>query len=201
VFFFCFDMASSESVTIRALLARIRSNDGKAREELVSHLYDRFHQRAQRRLQLERPAHSFGATDLMHDALIRLWKSDEFAKAADGNQLFRAFSRAMRQALIDRARSRTADKRGGQSQREPLDDLLEDVRRRCKADVLSLNEALQALGEEYPRQAAVLEMRFFGGCEISESAEALRISVRTAERDSRFGLAWLRAYLSEEDAA
>jgi RNA polymerase sigma factor (TIGR02999 family) len=190
-----------ESVAITALLSRVHANDEQARDELISVLYERFHRRAQRRLHREQPGQSFGATDLMHEALLRLWRSDEFAKAATGNQLFRAFARAMRQALIDRARRRQAAKRGGDWRREPLDDLLDDVSRRSRTDVLCLNEALQAFGQEYPRQAAVLEMRFFGGCEMAESAQALGISLRTAERDCRFGLAWLRASLTDESSA
>ena len=191
---------TAESVAITKLLARVRANDEPAREELVALLYERFRRRAQSRVRKEQPGQSFGATDLMHEALLRLWKSDEFAKAANGNQLFRAFARAMRQELVDRARRRTANKRGGDRQREPLDELLDDVRRRSHADVLTLHDALRTFSQQYPRQAAVLEMRFFGGYESAESAQALGVSLSTVERDSRFGLAWLRSFLSSESA-
>jgi RNA polymerase sigma factor (TIGR02999 family) len=130
-------------------------------------------------------------------------KNDELAKASDENQLLRAFARALRQMLIDHARHRSARKRGGDCQREELDDLVDYVSGVSQSDVLVLNEALEALAGEHQRAAAVLEMRFFGGCEMPEIAEAIssisdRVSLRTVERDTRLGLAWLRDYLSPE---
>src|SRR5262249_7465948 len=101
----------------------------------------------------------------------------------------------------DHARRRNADKRGGDRQREELDDLVDDVRQSSRIDLLSLGESLDALAEEHPRAAAVLEMRFFGGYDMAEIAEALSgdgqsLALRTVERDARLGLAWLRDFLS-----
>ncbi len=192
---------SAESDPVQVLLQRIREGSAEAKNELVKLLYERFRQRAHQRRKHERPGHSLATTDLTHEALLRLMKSDEFAKAADGNQLFRAFARAMRQVLIDHARRRNSDKRGGNHQREELDDVAEDVRRLSHIEVLSLDEALEALAGEYPREAAVLEMRFFGGYEMPEIAEALDVSLRTVERDSRFGLHWLRDFLSSKSTS
>ncbi len=196
---------SSEPNTVTILLARIRAGSTGAKDELVALLYDRFRKRAHHRLCHERPGHSLATTDLTHEAWLRLCRHDEFAKAADGNQLVRAFARALRQVLIDHARRRNADKRGGDRQREELDDLADHVGRMSRIELLSLHEALDALALEHPRAAAVLEMRFFGGYDMAEIAEALRgdaasVSQRTVERDSRLGLAWLRVYLSSERA-
>src|SRR5262245_29366345 len=119
---------STDAITL--VLERIRAADDGARQELISRLYDRFRQDAHARLGHERPGHSVASTDLVHEALLRLWRSDELAKASNGNELFRAFARAMRQALVDRARRRNAEKRGGKHLREPLDDLVDDVRHR-----------------------------------------------------------------------
>src|SRR5262245_26015463 len=181
---------ATESGAVTVLLERIRQGDAEARNELVTLLYDRFRQRAHQRLRHERPGHTLGTTDLTNEALLRLLKNDELARAADGNQLCRAFARAMRQVLIDHARRRNADKRGGDRQREELDDLLDDVRQSSRIDLLSLGESLDALAEEHPRAAAVLEMRFFGGYDMAEIAEALSgdgqsVSLRTVERDAR----------------
>jgi RNA polymerase sigma factor (TIGR02999 family) len=192
---------SSESDKTRVLLERIRQGSAEAKNELVALLYDRFRQRAHQRLRHERPGHTLGTTDLTHEAWLRLRQSDELAKAADGNEVFRAFARAMRQVLIDHARRRKAEKRGGGRQREELDDLTDSVRPSGQMDVLSLDEALGALAGEHPREAEVLQMRFFGGCDLAEIAEALGVSLRTAERDSRFGLAWLHEFLSPEGAS
>src|SRR5262245_8889584 len=199
---------STEPNDVTALLQRIREGSAEARNELITLLYDRFRQRAHQRLRHERPDHSLGATGLAHEAWLRLRQNDEFAKAADGNQLLRAFARAMRQVLTDHARRRNADKRGGDRGREELDDLADEVHGSSHLDVLSLHEALDALAGEHPRAAAVLEMRFFGGYSMEEIAEVLSsefepesVSLRTVERDSRLGLAWLRDYLSPEDAS
>ena len=188
---------SSEPSEITLLLQRVRGGPAEAKNELVALLYDRFRQRAHQRLQHERPGHSLATTDLAHEAWLRL-RQNEFARAADGNQLFRAFARAMRQVLIDHARRRNADKRGGDRQREELDDLADHVRGASQIEVLSLHEALDALAAEYPRKAEVLQMRLFGGCEMAEIAEALSVSLSTVERDSRLGVAWLHDYLSPE---
>jgi RNA polymerase sigma factor (TIGR02999 family) len=131
---------------------------------------------------------------------VRLWKNDELAKAANGNQVFRAFARAMRQALIDHARRRNSDKRGGDRQREELDDLVEDVQGLSRFQVLSLDEALEALAGEDEHEAEVLQMKFFGGYEMAEIAAALGVSLSTVEKRARFGLAWLRDFLSPESA-
>src|SRR5262245_4542686 len=96
----------SESAALQSLLDRVHLQDERAREELVTRLYEQLQQRAHLKLRHERVGHSLGTTGLNHEALLRLWKNDEIAKAADINQLFRAFSRAMRQVLIDHARRR-----------------------------------------------------------------------------------------------
>jgi RNA polymerase sigma factor (TIGR02999 family) len=194
-----------ESNDVTLLLQRVREGSAEAKNDLVALLYDRFQQRAHQRLQHERPGHTLATTDLTHEAWLRLRQNDEFAKAADGHQLFRAFARAMRQVLIDHARRRNSDKRGGDRQREELDDLADHGRGMSQIEVLCLHEALTALAGDHPRAAAVLEMRFFGGCDMAEIAEALSsesdsVSLRKVERDSRLGLAWLRDYLSPEGA-
>lgn len=192
---------SSESDVIAVLLERIRRGSAEARNELVALLYERFRQRAHQRLEHERPGHSLATSDLTNEALVRLVKNDEFAKAADGSQLFRAFARAMRQVLIDHARRRNAEKRGGGRQREELDDLADHVGWLSQIEVLSLHEALDALAGEHPRAAEVLQMRYFGDYEMAEIAEALGVSLSTVDRDSTFGLAWLEDFLSPEGAS
>lgn len=185
---------------VTELLGRLRRGSVEARDELVAGLYLRFRQRAHQHLQRERPGHSFATSDLTDEALLRLLRSDEIARAADGNQLFRAFARAVRQALVDHARRRDATKRGGDRRREELDDLADDVGRRLRSDLLTLDESLGALAAEHPRVGEALEMRFFGGFETAEVAAALGVSPSTVERDVRFGLAWLRDFHSPEGA-
>src|SRR5262249_29164655 len=147
---------SPDPGAVTALLERVRHGSAEARGELVTLLYDRFRQRAHQRLLHERPGHSLATTDLAHEALARLWKNDELARAANGNQLPRPSARAMRQGLIDPARRRGAGKRGGDRRREELDDLADDVRGRGRAELSSLDESLAALAAEHPREAEVL---------------------------------------------
>jgi RNA polymerase sigma factor (TIGR02999 family) len=189
---------SSESDAITVLLDRARQGSEEARNQLVTGLYEQFRRRAHLRLQQERPGHSLATADLMHEALIRLLKNDEISKAANRNQLYRAFSRAMRQVLIDHARKRNALVHGGGRQREELDDLVEDVRRQSQIDVLALHEGLDDLAEKCPREAKVLEMWYFGGWEMGEIGEALGVSLSSVQRDSRLGRAWLRDYLTRK---
>jgi RNA polymerase sigma factor (TIGR02999 family) len=188
----------SEGSDVTALLERIRQGSPQAKNDLVAVLYDRFRRRAHQRLRNERPGNSFGTMDLANEALLRLLQNDEFARASNRHWMYRAFARALRQVLIDHARRRHADKRGGDRQREEMDDLAESVQAKSQTDVLSLAEALDALAAEYPREAEVLPMRFFGGCEMAEIAEALGVSLSTVERESRFGQAWLREFLAAE---
>jgi RNA polymerase sigma factor (TIGR02999 family) len=192
---------STESGAVTALLERIRQGSAGAKNELITLLYDRFRQRAHRRLQHERPGHSLATTDLANEALLRLLKNDEFAKATTSHQLFRAFARAMRQVLIDHERRRNADKRGGGRPREELDDLVDDVRWRSQVEVISLHEALDALAAGYPEEAEVLQMHFFGGYTMEEIAEALSVSLSTVERASRLGKAEVHRFLSPGEAS
>lgn len=186
---------------VSLLIERVRQGSPMARDELVGCLYERFRQRAHYKLRNERVGQSLATSDLTHEAILRLFKNDEWGKAANAHQLFRAFARSMHQVLIDRARRRKAGKRGGDARREPLDDLLDSLAEVSPHDALSLDEALRALAEEYPREADVLELRFFSGCEMSEIAAALGVSLRTIERGNQFGLAWLRDFLSKSDEA
>jgi RNA polymerase sigma factor (TIGR02999 family) len=190
---------SSEIDGITVLLERIRQGSEEARKDLVAVLYDRFRQRAHRRLQHERPGHSLATTDLTHEALLRLWQNDEFAKAANRHQVFRAFARAMCQLLIDHARRRNADKRGGGRQREELDDLEDAILQQSQLEAQSLDElreALEGLAQNYPREAQVLEMHTFSSLTLAEIAEALSVSPSTVARHARFARAWLRDFLS-----
>jgi RNA polymerase sigma factor (TIGR02999 family) len=202
---------SSELEQITPLLERIRQGSveekDKAKHRIIELLYQGLKQRARPKRRNERSGHSWETTDLTHEALLRMLRKDkaghdEFDKAANEHQLIRAFVRAVRQALIDHARTLP---RGAGRGRE-LDDLVADVRRRGRGEglpqveVLALHEALEALAGEHPRAAEVLELRFFGGWQMADIAKILAVSERTVERDDRFGLAKLCVYLSPKNA-
>jgi RNA polymerase sigma factor (TIGR02999 family) len=188
--------ADSHSVTL--LLQRIQQGSAEAKNELVALISERLRQLAHHQRRHERPGHSLTTGDLVQEGILRLLKNDEIARAANRNQLFRAFARAVRQLLIDHARKRDAARRGGDRQREELDDLVDEVHRRSQVEALPLHEALEALSAEHPTEAEVMEMRFFGGFEMAEIAEALGVSLSSVERAGRFARAWLRVFLTAE---
>src|SRR5262245_25960219 len=160
---------SSASGDITALFRRVHEGSAEEKREaknrIIELLYADLKQRAHRKCGNERPDHSLGATDVTHEALLRMLKKDrsgddELDKAANEHQLIRACVRAVRQALVDHARALPPGaRRGGE-----YDDLVEDILRRSRdeglpqIDVLSLHEAIKALGAEFPREAEVLEL-------------------------------------------
>lgn len=187
---------SDESKRVNALLERVRQADSGARNELVRLLYVAFRRRAHDLLRQERPGHTLATADLMDEGLARLLQSDMLAKATDRAELYRAFAGAMKRVLVDHARRRGAEKRGGGRPRQELDDFVEAVVASSRAELLKLDGALRDLSLEHPRVGEVLELRFFAGLTMPEIAELQGMGLRTVEGDSRFGLAWLRDSLT-----
>jgi RNA polymerase sigma-70 factor, ECF subfamily len=167
-------------------------------DRLFSALYEDLRQIAHRHLRWERPDHTLDATALVHEAYVRLCHRDEIPWRDP--QRFRAFiSTAMRRILVDHARRRGADKRGGGAvvvTLQPGSDAVEST----SADLLALDAALARLGALNERLEQVVECRFFGGLSVEETAEALGISGRTAERDWTRARTYLHDLLSCEQS-
>jgi RNA polymerase sigma factor (TIGR02999 family) len=191
---------SEDSIDVTLLLRRAASEDDQSESELIVLLYDRILQQAHRLLRGERATHWLEAGDLAHEAVLRILRGRELAKAKDRNQVLRAYARALRQALIDYVRGEIAEKRGGDRERAELDEFAVDVRRRRVGAAEDLDEALRHLAEKRPRAATVLEMKYFGGFTIPEIAAALELAPRTVERDCRTALAWLRTHFGQASA-
>jgi RNA polymerase sigma factor (TIGR02999 family) len=145
----------------------------------------------------ERPDHTLQPTALVNEAFLRLAGAD--VSFADRAHFLRAASQAMRRVLVDHARARNAAKRAG-NLRVTIDEGLvaQDDQ---TIDLLVLDDALNRLAAAEPRWARVVELRFFGGLEITEVATALDISPATAKRDWRFARAWLAKALRDEQAS
>lgn len=164
------------------------SHDGA---DLVALVYDDLHRIAAEYLRHERADHTLQPTALVHEAYMKVADAPHFEDEAH----FRALaSRAMRQVLVDHARTRGRHKRGGGRERILLTtgvalESAEDV------DVLALDEALTALAELDERKARVVELRFFGGLTAKEAGRVLGIAQKTAEADWYFARAWLHARL------
>ena len=135
------------------------------------------------------PSATLTPTALVHEAWLKLSATPELA-ATSPLHFKRIAARAMRQVLVDAARRRTADKRGGGQALVTFDEALE-ITATTSEDVLALDQALQELALQNPRQAEMVESRFFGGLEAAETAELLGVSEATVLRDWRAAKAWL----------
>jgi RNA polymerase sigma factor (TIGR02999 family) len=179
-------------------MSRARAGDEQARGELIAMVYHPLRRVAARLMRRERTDHSLSSTALVHEALIRMLKAAVFDKAADRDYLFASAARAMREVLIDHARSRAAGRRGGGRHRVPLDRVVDDFEEQ-NLDVVMVHEALDRLAALNERQAQVMTLRCFGRLTISEVAKVLGVSPVTVERDWRLARAWLRGQLRGED--
>jgi RNA polymerase sigma-70 factor (ECF subfamily) len=180
------------------ILGRARDGDDRARGELVALVYDELRRVATRLMRRERADHTLSPTAVVHEAVIRLLGESVLEKAADRSFLFASAARAMREVLIDHARRRAADRRGGGRRRVPLDAVV-DYFQGQGLDLVAVHEALDRLAERDGRQAQVMTLRYFGGMTVPEVATALGVSTVTVERDWRLARAWLAGQLGGGD--
>ena len=182
--------ASDAPVT--QLLARARAGDAQALGAAYSALYDELKRAA--RLQLRRMQDNFETTALVHEAYLKLAGGAQLT-AVDRNHLLALSARAMRQVLVDDARARKADKRGGGQDALTLTSAL-DNGEAAAIEVLALDELLASLHAVDERAAHIVELRYFGGYSEIEIAGMLGISDRTLRRDWRKARAFLLAEMS-----
>ena len=179
------------------LLLSWRQGDAAALERLVPVVYDELRRVARRRLQREAPGHALQSTALVHEVYLRLVNLDRLALNGR-THFFAVASGLMRQILVDHARRQRADKRGGDPAMLSLDDV-SPAAQPTSVDLLALDEALEALSAIDSRQCRVVELRFFAGLNIDETAEALGISAATVEREWAVAKAWLYRRLSASE--
>lgn len=172
------------------------NSSGKPESDWHSSIYDQLHRLAQRALARETPGHSLQPTMLVNDAYLRLLEQKN-VNPADRSQVMAAGATIIRRLLVDYARKRKAQRRGGSEGRGML--LPVSVADSANhLEVLELNDALETLGKENPRVASVVELKFFGGLSGEEIAEQLDISLRTVNNDWRFAKAWLYRTLGSD---
>ncbi|MBL8900505.1 MAG: RNA polymerase subunit sigma-70 [Planctomycetes bacterium] len=174
------------------LLARLRRGDSSAEGELLARVYEQLRAMAVRAMRGERDDHTLQPTALVHEAYLRLVREDGLA-VSDRGHFLRSAARAMRRILIEHARARAADKRGGERERVPLDEVLASYAS-SSIDVLTMDALLEQLAQRDPELVRLVEMRFFAGSTHEDIAEAMSISTR--EVDRRWALA--RAFLQRE---
>lgn len=186
----------SEPINVSGVLAEIAAGEDDATERLMPLVYDQMRQIAQRLLRHESPGHTLQPTALVNEAFLRLAGKNNIDWQGK-THFFAIGAKVMRRILVDHARGKRAQKRGGEQCRIPLSDEL-CVSNRNDEDVLAIEEALEKLEDLDARQAKVVELRFYGGLTVEEVAEALGVSKRTIESDWTMVRAWLRRELSGE---
>lgn len=180
---------------VTQLLQAWGEGDERALEKLTPLVYEELHQLAQRHMAREAPGHTLQTTALVNEVYLRLVDLREISWQ-NRAYFFGVCARLMRQILVDFARSRRRLKRGGEAPHVSLEEALV-VSREAPANLLALDEALNALAALEPRKSRVVELRFFGGLSVEETAEVLRVSEETILRDWRLAKAWLLRELSE----
>ena len=173
-------MLKSSPDDITGLLMAWGSGDKAALDRLMPLLYQELRRLARRQMRRERQGDTLQTTALVNEAYLRL-VDYERVQARDRNHFLAIAAQAMRRILVERARSRRSDKRGSNPQRISLDEVTEVAEARA-ADLLALDEALQALSTIDPRKAQLVELRYFGGLTIEETANVLGVSTPTVER-------------------
>lgn len=152
-------------------------------------VYDQLRVIARARLAGERAGHSLQATELVHEAFLKLRQNEALGRGDQG-AFFRAAAEAMRRILIDHARGKGRAKRGGGARRV-LRDVAELAQEQDSEQILALEEAVCRLEQEEPQAALVLKLRFYAGMSVPEAAEATGLSERTVKREWQYARAWL----------
>lgn len=185
----------SGSSTIDLLDAARNGNDS-ARDKLVALVYDELRYLAQSYLQNERSNHTLQPTALVHESFLRLIEQHE-VNWQNREHFMALAATMMRRVLVDYARSHRRGKRGGGEYKLSLAEA-EHYLKDEDVNLEQLNEALEKLAKNFPQKSQVIELRFFGGLTIEETARVLKISESTVERDWKFARAWLLKEMSNE---
>jgi len=187
----------SEAGNVTTLLIESGKGDQKALDALMPMIYDELRRLASSHLRNEGPGHTLQSTALVHEAYIRLVNQKE-VKWQNRAHFFAIASKMIRRILVDHARKVQSGKRGGGAAKVSLDETPE-AGASTDVNLSGLDEVLNRLEEVDPQQARVVELRYFGGLTIEETAEALRISAATVKRDWTMAKAWLMRELRNTD--
>jgi RNA polymerase sigma factor (TIGR02999 family) len=189
-------MSNPSAHAITQLLMDWRKGDAAALAQLTPLVYQELHRLAQSYLRRERADHTLQPTALIHEAYLRLIEQNiqEWQNRA---HFYGVAARLMRQILVEHARGRNAERRGGGAPKLTLDEAVNQAQEH-PAELIALGDALTALAQFDERKCRVIELRYFGGLSVEETAEALGVSVPTIVRDQRLAQAWLHRELSQK---
>ena len=189
---------SAARTDVTRLLAEWKNGDSSAGDKVLPLVYDELHRAAQRAMRGEAVGHTLQPTALVNEVYLRLVDQND-SGWNNRAQFFGIAAQMMRRVLVDHARARLSEKRGGGARTVTLDDLHDLPQASApsnEVDILALNEALEKLSALDPDQSRVVELRYFTGLSIEETAEALGISPATVKREWVVARAWLRRELT-----
>jgi RNA polymerase sigma factor (TIGR02999 family) len=184
----------ASSVEISRLLRAWGDGNRAALDELVPLVYTELHEIAHRHMFRQPPGQTLQTSALVNEAYLRLVDVDG-VRWRDRTHFFAVSAQVMRRILVDSARAHLADKRGGRFAHVYLDESM-DGSGQGSEELIALDDALKALEEMDPRKARVVELRFFAGLSVEETAEILKISIPSVKRDWKLARAWLTRELS-----
>jgi RNA polymerase sigma-70 factor, ECF subfamily len=187
-------MGPAQAIEITRLLRAWQSGDKAALDRLTPLVYGELHRMARRCMAGENPGNSLQPTALVNEAYLRLAGAGD-QRWQDRAHFFAVSAQMMRRILVDAARARGSEKRGGGAVRFKLNESIDGMADRS-ADFIALDESLDALARLDERKAKVIELRFFGGLSVEETAEVLKISPQTVMRDWKLARAWLMREMS-----
>jgi RNA polymerase sigma factor (TIGR02999 family) len=192
-------MTTSEPSEVTRLLQQLDAGNRSDVDRLFAAVYQELRNLAAKFFRREPKENTLQPTALVHEAYVKLVDQKD-VDWQGRTHFFAVAAQAMRRVLVDHARQRGAAKRGGRKKRVSLaEDLMAGLQ--SDAALLAVDEALSKLAQLDPRQAQMVELRFFGGLSVTEAADALGMSKRSAEREWTMARAWLRRELSESDPA
>jgi RNA polymerase sigma factor (TIGR02999 family) len=183
-------MANLSSKGVTQLLLDWSNGNQEAIDRLMPLVYDELRRLARHYMKRERPGHTLQTSALINEAYLRLVEQQNVSWKSRAH-FFGISARLMRQILVDHARAHNNAKRGGDQQKVPLDEVA-SLNQGRSYEIVALDDALQTLASIDPQQGRIVELRFFGGLTIEETAEILGISHATVEREWSMARAWLR---------
>jgi RNA polymerase sigma factor (TIGR02999 family) len=183
---------------VTRILSDIEQGDSAAAEQLLPLVYDELRKLAATKLAQEKPGQTLQATALVHEAYVRLVDVERVQEWNSRGHFFAAAAEAMRRILIERARRKASLRGGGQRQRVEMSNI-EPAVAGPELDLIALDAALEQLETCDARAATLVKLRFFAGLTMPQSADALGVSLATAENDWAYAKTWLRLQMSDSD--
>ncbi len=190
-------MSKEQTADITQMLIELTDGNHNVVEEILPLVYTELRRLAGSYMRRERENHTLQPTALVHEAYLRLIDQNR-VKWQNRSHFFGIAAQVMRRILTDHARRHKAEKRGGDGENVSLDEELTVAHKEVSAEVLALDEALDALAEMDPMKARIVELRYFGGLSVEETAEVLDVSEITVKRHWRMAKAWLYGRIHNE---